>query len=355
LVARGITRLNQAATEYRAAIDMIKAGLRQAEKGSKGSDEAGLLPLQSIANMALAIAFNRQGEFREALAHAEKAIATYDPAYQPPSVDSRVFAIAEHANSLFFLGFLDQARARALEAADLADKMANAPSFVYALARGATVFGLCREHDKALTMVDRLIAFSADKDLPTMRAWAYFLRGTNRAAAGNPDEGCRIMRPAIAELDSPAERGRAGSTAHARALLCFCEVEAGILRPHEAIARMNSIVEESMQTGADGLLPETYRMMGLVRLGEEKNDLKGPLDAEKFFQKAIDLAHAHSNRPFELRSAIELARLWRRQAKGPQARKMLAAIYRRFSEGHDTADLKDAKALIEELQTSSNA
>ena len=351
LLVQGITRLNQSPTEFRAAVDMIKAALRQAEKGSKGSDEAGLLPLQSIANMALAIALNRQGAFRDALAHAEKAIATYDPAYQPPSVDSRVFAIAEQANSLFYLGFLDQARRRALEAVDLADKMANAPSFVYALARGATVFGFCCEYDKALAMVDRLIAFSADKDLPTMRAWAYFLRGTYRAVT-NADEGCRIMRPAIAELDSPAERGRAGSTAHPRALLCFCEVDAGILRPHEALARMNSIVEESMQTGADGSLPETYRMMGLIRLGEEKNDPQGPRDAEKLFQKAIDLAHAQSSRSFELRAALDLARLWRRQGKGPQARKMLLSIYRRFTEGHDTTDLKNAKALVEELQSS---
>jgi len=355
LVIQGITRLNLSPTENRAAIGMIKAGLRQAQKGSRESAaEAGLLPLQSIAHMALAIACNRQGEFREAASHAEKAIATYDPAYQPPSIDSRVFAISEDANSQWHLGFPDKARARALEAIDLADQMSHAPALVYALARGATVFGLCRDLERALALVDRLITFAADKDLPTMRAWGYFLRGAYRSITVSADEGCRIMRSAIAELDSPAERARAGGTAHPRALLCFCEVEAGVLRPHEAIARLNGIVEESLQTGAEGYLSDIYRMMGVIRLGEGETDPKKLFEVEKLFQKGLDAAQVQGDRAYQLRVALDLARLWQRQGKAPQARKMLASIYRRFTEGHDTQDLKDAKALIAELGSQSS-
>ena len=352
LVLQGVTRLNQSPTERRAATEMIKAGLRQAEKGSKGSEEVGLLPLQSIAHMALAIACNQQGEFREAALHAGKAIATYDPAYQPPSIDSRVMAITEDANAQWHLGFPDQARQRAREAIALAEKMSHAPALVYALGRGATVFGLCRQFDQALEIVDHLITFSADKDLPTMRAWGFFLRGAYRALTGSGDEGCRIMRSAIAELHSPAERNRAGTTTHPRALLCFCEVNAGILRPHEAIAQMNALVEESLQTAAEGLLPDTYRMMGLIRLGEEKTDPRSAPEAEKLLQKAVELSHAQGDRSHELRAALDLARLWQRQGKGAQARKLLSAAHRRFTEGHDTPDLKEAKALIAELRSS---
>jgi len=349
LVVQGITKLNLSPSESGAAVSMIKAGLRQAEKGSKGAVDSELVPLQSIAHMALAIACNRNGEFRNAVAHAEKAVETYNAAYQPPSIDSRIVSIAEDANAQWFLGFPNKARENARQAIAAAEKISHAPALVYALARGATVFGMCRETEKALAIAERLVAFAADKDLPTMRWWGQFLRGAFRTAAGSADEGCRMMRSALAELDSPTERFRAGSTAHARAVLCFAEVEEGLLRPHAAFERLRSIIEECMQTGSGGMLSDIYRMIGLVKMAEEKINPRAPLEAECFFQKAIETAHAQNGKSLELRATLELARLWRRQDKGVQARKILTSIYRRFSEGHDTPDLEDAKALIAEL------
>ena len=157
------------------------------------------------------------------------------------------------------------------------------------------------------------------------------------------------MRSALAELDSPTERFRAGSTAQARAVLCLVEVEDGLLRPHEAFERLRSIVEECMQTGSGGMLSDIYRMIGLVKMAEARITPRASLEAESFFQKAIETAHAQSGKSLELRATLELARLWRRQDKGAQARKILTSIYRRFSEGHDTPDLEDAEALIAEL------
>jgi predicted ATPase len=72
-------------------------------------------------------------------------------------------------------------------------------------------------------------------------------------------------------------------------------------------------------------------------------------EAEACFLKAIDIARKQQAKSLELRAATSLARLWQKQGKRKQARKLLADIYGWFTEGFDTADLKEAKALLEEL------
>jgi len=349
LLVQGITRFNDAPSERRAALAMIKTGLRQAESAPKESAEAGLVPLQSIGHTALSIACNQRGEFRDAIAHAHKAIETYDPAYQPPSFDSRVFSIAEEAVAHWSLGFPDQARRRALEAIDAAEKISRAPVLVYALARGATVFGLCQDFAKANAIVDRLITFAADKDLSTMRAWGYFLRGALRSWMGAPDEACRIMRPALAELDSPAERRRAGDTTTARLTFCQAEFLAGLLRPHEAIARLTRIVEDALQMASEGSLADAYRLMGVITLSQEPGNSGTAREAEKLFHKAIQTAHEQGSQSLELRVALDLAALFHRQGKTVEAKQLLSGIYQRFTEGHDTGDLKAAANLLARL------
>ena len=72
-------------------------------------------------------------------------------------------------------------------------------------------------------------------------------------------------------------------------------------------------------------------------------------EAEACFLKAIEIARRQQAKSLELRATMSLARLWRHQGKGEEARKMLAEIYGWFTEGFDTADLKDAKAMLDEL------
>jgi predicted ATPase len=88
---------------------------------------------------------------------------------------------------------------------------------------------------------------------------------------------------------------------------------------------------------------------------EESNGNLSPHDieqeAEACFLKAIEISRRQQAKSLELRATMSLARLWRRQGKREEARKMLAEVYEWFTEGFDTADLKDAKALLEELAT----
>jgi predicted ATPase len=90
--------------------------------------------------------------------------------------------------------------------------------------------------------------------------------------------------------------------------------------------------------------PETLRVRGEVRRRQGEEEL-----AEADFRDAIVLARKMSAKAWELRAAMSLARLWRDQGKGAEARDLLAPVYDWFTEGFDTADLKDAKALLHQL------
>ena len=71
--------------------------------------------------------------------------------------------------------------------------------------------------------------------------------------------------------------------------------------------------------------------------------------AETYFERALSIARQQQAKSWELRAAMSLARLWRNQGKVQQARELLAAVYEWFTEGFDTRDLREAKALLEEL------
>jgi predicted ATPase len=91
---------------------------------------------------------------------------------------------------------------------------------------------------------------------------------------------------------------------------------------------------------------EIYRIGGEIELGS--SEPKGP-NAQRYFELALDVARAQQARSLELRAAVSLARLWRGQARRTEARDLLAPVYEGFTEGFDTPDLKEAKALLEEL------
>jgi predicted ATPase len=93
---------------------------------------------------------------------------------------------------------------------------------------------------------------------------------------------------------------------------------------------------------------EIYRLKGELLLKHGGSDTVA--EAESCFRQALDIAQVQSAKSWELRAATSLARLWREQSKQAEARELLAPVYDWFTEGFDTADLKDAKALLDELR-----
>jgi predicted ATPase len=122
------------------------------------------------------------------------------------------------------------------------------------------------------------------------------------------------------------------------------EAHLGANQLEDALSALDRAAEAE-PTGACHYQAELHRLRGevLTRTGEQA-------EAGSWFQRAIDTAAGQQAKSLELRAATSLARLWRDQGKRAQARDLLAPIYGWFTEGFDTADLKDAKALLDELR-----
>ena len=116
-------------------------------------------------------------------------------------------------------------------------------------------------------------------------------------------------------------------------------------RSDEAVELIDETISQIESTGELMLAEEIYRVAGVVQL-EHARDQSA---AERLFQKSFEYSRKHGTKSFELRTSMSLARLWRKQGKRQEAHDLLAPVYNWFAEGFDTADLKEAKALLDEL------
>jgi predicted ATPase len=117
-------------------------------------------------------------------------------------------------------------------------------------------------------------------------------------------------------------------------------------RHEEALGALSLGVAQAEQQGQHYADAELHRLRGEILLDDAADAVE---EAETLFGRSIEIARRQQAKWFELRTATRLARLWQHQSKRDQARALLAPIYDWFSEGFDTADLKEAKALLEEL------
>jgi predicted ATPase len=113
----------------------------------------------------------------------------------------------------------------------------------------------------------------------------------------------------------------------------------------EAQSALSEALTTANTTGENWWKAELYRLKGELA----QRHMKADADAEASFVKALEIARLQSNKALELRTAMSLSRLWRKQGKTHLARDTLGASYRWFTEGFDTADLEDARRLLDEL------
>ena len=111
----------------------------------------------------------------------------------------------------------------------------------------------------------------------------------------------------------------------------------------QALAEAHTLVEQQEERWWEA---EIHRLRGVLLLRQTGTP---QAEAETWLQRALDVAHRQEAKSLELRAAMSLARLWQQQGKRAEARDLLAPIYGWFTEGFDTADLQEAKALLDEL------
>jgi tetratricopeptide (TPR) repeat protein len=277
-----------------------------------------------------------RGDFTGAEKHFTAGLVFFDdPSFrQRPATIVAAFGGAS-ANALI-LGRADLARqrmAQMMAAANENNAFDVASRGLYAAQRRIAM----REYKLAEALAARALELSEQHQFSNAAARSRCVLGQARAQLGHATEGVALIRQGIERL---REIGTPLGISAFTAYLAEAQERAG------AIVDALETVEQALQTNSDELFyrPETLRLRGELRLKQGQTEL-----AQAGFREAILLAQKMSAKAWELRATTSLARLLRDANHRDEARAMLAEIYGWFTEGFDTADLKDAKALLNEL------
>jgi predicted ATPase len=291
------------------------------------------------------------GEIALGRTHQEQGIAVYNSqqhkSYLPNWPEPEVVCLSYAAQALWSLGCPDQALQRSQEAFTLAHKLSHPFSLAMALNFAAVIHLARREWQAAQERAEALITLCAEQGFTEFLAHGTFHRGSALVEQGQVEEGIAQMQQGLAAFRAAeTEMGRTArllwlAVAYAK----VGQVEEGLTVLAEALAIVDKTEERAYEA-------ELYRLKGQLTL--KQYGVRGPeaevqREAEACLHKAIEIARRQQAKSLELRAVMSLSRLWQQQGKKEEARQMLAKIYGWFSEGFDTADLKEAKALLEEL------
>jgi class 3 adenylate cyclase/tetratricopeptide (TPR) repeat protein len=294
-----------------------------------------------MAHGAMGMTLFHMGEAKRAGAHFRSGLALDDPAQRltPMGIDVRVVHLCYQAWALWYLGYPDQALKSDLDAVARAQALSHPHTTAFANGHTGTLRVLLGEFDEVLEVADSQHVFCSRYGLADFLARAVGLRGTVTASRGQ-EEGIPLIEEWVAS-------GRKTGLKMVRPLeLCWL-AEAGIAlnqldKASGALAEALTIAESDGDRYCEA---ETHRLRGELLMKCQSNATK----AQACFERAIEVARKQEARCWELRATASLARLLRNSNRRDEARTMLAEIYNWFTEGFDTADLKEAKALLDEL------
>jgi predicted ATPase len=284
------------------------------------------------------------GDIVESRAHCDQAVALYDPAKHRSLAtrfgqDSRVATLSFRSRALWLLGYPDAALADANQALKDAREIGQAAALMFALNEVALVIIFCGKYATASTQADELIALADEKSALQWKAAGTMHRGSVLALTGEASNTVQIITSGLTSFRSTGARmwvpWYLSSLAWA-----YAELEQ-FDDAWRCIADAMTAMEDTKEKWCEA---EVHRMAGEIALMLLEPDLA---KAEAYFERSLAVARAQQAKSWELRAAMSMARLWRHQGKRQQAQDLLAPVYGWFTEGFDTLDLKEAKALLE--------
>ena len=329
------------------------------------------------AHRGLGDVLYRLGEFALAREHLEKGIALYDSLQHhssSPVEDPRVGCLAFLAQILWWLGYPDQALQRSDQALTLAQEMAHPFSLAFALNLAAALHKRCREVQAAQERAEAAIALSTAQEFPFFVALGTITRGWVLTEQGQVEEGITQIRQGLAAWQTMRTE-----LTRPHFLVLLAEVYGKAGQSEEGLSALAEALTMVDKTGERYFEAELYRLKGELTLQQSSGQHLGsrvqtkpkvngkgqraqvshlhPLtpnpqaeaEAEAYFLKAIEIARRQRAKSPELQAVRSLSRLWQWQGKTKAAHDVLAEIYGWFTEGFDTADLQEAKALLKEL------
>ena len=321
--------------QLRPAYELAEELLRRAQS----AQDPGLL---ACAHLALGDTSMSMGEFLLARKHHEIAIPLCSRE-QPMVVgtDTRVHCLSYLALSLWSLGYPDEALERGKEALALAHALSHPLSLAFAEGLVGYLHQYRREPNAAQEMGTNLIALSTEHGFTHWLAQATITRGWAIAEQGQYVDGIAQMQEGLAVW-------RATSTdalrPHALCLLSEAYWKTG--RLDDGLNALMEALDAADQYEIRHYQAEMYRLKGELLLMQAESSVG---EAQRCFERAIEIARRQSAKSFELRATMSLARLLRDTRRRDEALTVLAGIYSWFTEGFDTADLKDTKFLLDEL------
>jgi predicted ATPase len=286
------------------------------------------------------------GQLVPAREHLDRALALYDRAWDNAlaylyGFDPRVAVLSYLAWTLFALGYPDQALARSREAVTIARETSHLASLAFAQFFHCALGQLSRRDEAEVrTEAETLVRLASEQGFQYWLAGGTVLGGWALARSGEPEAGLAQLHRGLADWRAT---GAEHFLPHFLALAADAYGQVGRLT--KGLDLLQEAMSRVKRSGERWYEAELYRFKAkLLMTGSDQHE------TETCLRRALTIARAQDARAWELRAAIDLARLCRAQGKSAEARDLLTPIYDWFSEGFDTPDLKDAKALLKELR-----
>jgi class 3 adenylate cyclase/predicted ATPase len=304
------------------------------------NDSAGLVLGHLSSGRTLMFA----GGFASSRTHLKAALSLYDPIshhalVQQAGLDPNVASQGYLGIVLFCLGFPDRAFAQSSAAIAEARRLAHPPSLALSLSLGLMLLSLDGDNAVLDEWVDQLVAVTTEQGFLFWRAHGTILRGWVKVKNGDVTEGISLLRSG-----SSAHRATGAEvwTPHDHALLARAFEIAGKIE--DAVTQLDEALQLIERTGERWFAAELNRHKGQLLLRQGHSDA-----AEELYRRALRIAEEQGAKLWELRASAGLAQLWGERGRRSEARDLLAPIYGWFTEGFDTADLREAKGLLNGL------
>jgi predicted ATPase len=335
----GVWSANYVTFKGEAISDLASQFLALAER------KGGTVPLM-VGHRLIGMSALHTGDIAGSRPHFDRAIALYDAAEHRALAprfgqDIGVAALSFRAIALWLLGYPELALADTEHSLKDAHEVDHGPTLMYALVVAARLNIHWGNYAAATKLTDEIVTYASQKGVGFWKALGMLYQSIGVAFTGNGLDAVQKINSAINLYRS------IGSTLYLPECLGhLANAHAQLGQVDDARRCIGQAMTAMQASGEIWCEAEVKRVAGEIALIAPERDTA---KAAAYFEQAFDIARQQKAKSWELRASMSLARLWRDQGKVQQARELLAPVYGWFTEGFDTRDLKEARALLEEL------
>jgi predicted ATPase/class 3 adenylate cyclase len=300
-----------------------------------------------LSHRLLGTTYISTAQFGAARQHLERARALYDPQHHPPfrylyGQDMGATVLCYLSWAQWHLGYVDQASRTAAEAVKHAEALAHPFTLAYTIGHARGMMDVFRRRpDETRSYAALIVSICNEHGFPFWAASGQVLEGWAATCHGDTDRGIKLLRAGVAAWRETGAR---------LWLPIYLALEAeGLWKAGDSDAALQTIeqaIAASKETGERWAIAEVMRMKARLLAARQAADG----EIESLLLESIEVARRQQARCWELRAACDLARLWQRQGREIEAFNVVRSIYDQFTEGLDTPDLLDARAIMDGIR-----